>query len=200
MRKTTLASILMLAASSCISGFAQQQKSSSRSKENSGPPVPQCILKISESPEFRGLKLGLDRGTAQIPGMLTPRPDKYVINSETVKEDYLKRGWPNRFQGVSGLYVKLFDDRLVAFTIFYDDSVQWPSLDEFIVKLPNLPNAWVKWKGDRLLKYMKCDGFIIAAAIVGGSGQVVLEDSTLEERLQKRIAEVDKRERATFKP
>jgi hypothetical protein len=86
-----------------------------------------CTLGLSEAPELRGLRLGMDIAGVRkaLASVKTLAPDVQP-KDEFGASSVIFRGvkGPN-FKGVSKLALKFLDDRLVSISVTYDGSVKW---------------------------------------------------------------------------
>ncbi len=194
----------------CLSVAAKGQS------PNAAPTNSPCTLSIAQSPEIRGLRLGMaaDKLLAAFPlgphqqaieGAIkeSKKPDNYGVGRVGL-QSYGSTDTP-RFSGVSSIGVELLDERISSFTISYSGP-QWTSVDQFIGKLSEalrLPTAerWSREAGGPN-KFLKCAGFGISAfALPGSAGSIVsVRDASASQIVNDRREAAKEKERQAFKP
>ena len=168
-----------------------------------------CSLKIGQSPQVRGLRLGMTvaQVIALYPRLSIPRADEFgQIRTGTFD---LKAVDEAAFTGVRSVNLNFIDDRLVEFTVEYNNA-PWDSTDQFVAKLREslkLPGGWSsepateRYPTRRLL----CDKFQIDAGSSSYSGDsasvyVQIRELGAENVIAKRVAEKRVRQLQQFKP
>ncbi len=122
-------------------------------------------------------------------------------------------------KGVRRIQLSFLDGRMSYVQIGYDDSFKWNSVDEFaqtVSKNLGLPDGWrdsVDSYGATKNKELRCDGFLMTAAIGGDAtdsrmgAQLSLEDTAMAQTIEKRQTDQEEKKkraeeerRKTFKP
>jgi hypothetical protein len=122
-------------------------------------------------------------------------------------------------KGVRRIQLRFVDGRIAYVLLGYDDSFKWNSVDEFtqtVSKNLGLPGDWrAPLDSDRVgkEKELRCEGFLIAAAIGGDmsdsriAAQLSLEDTAVTQMVEKRQKDLEEKKkraeeerRKTFKP
>lgn len=166
------------------------------------PAQEQCKLNVAQLPTLRGLRLGMttEQVRSVFPGMQSEaKGDLGQINT-SVSRDYSGTNGPI-FKDIYGIDFTFFDNKLVDFTIQYDYSVHWDTLESFIAKVSEslrLPNLWENEGG--FSKKLKCDGFIIRANNINRAGAIRFNDTSWLLVAQKRIHDEEEKRRQTFQP
>lgn len=170
------------------------------------------MLTPSTAPEIRGLKLGMkfEEVGAIIPDSiglkLAPKADETgLIDSISLSLiDWYQRA--DQFTGVKMIFVSFLDGRVSKLGIAYDESTQWPSVEDFIGQISktlNLPSAWRNpTNADaKQARVMDCDGFRIIARISIGQPSIIgFVDTGAERTVNERRAAIEEKKRQTFKP
>jgi hypothetical protein len=110
-----------------------------------------CTIKLEQSPELRGFRLGMSVSESQrrFPGFATPNADDLGLASVEISNSPSNTGprftgegtinlvnaspWPELNQ-LKYTQLKLLDGRLVEITVYYKNDVNWKSADEFAQK------------------------------------------------------------------
>lgn len=165
-----------------------------------------CTLKLSQAPEIRGLRLGMEiKQVLSLLPQLDIKPADEFGYSHTnfsfyqMTDEELKR---LKFdgKGISSIGLDFLDGKLISLMVMYADTVRWASLDEFASKLNasfNLPGVW---QSNGFDKSLTCDGFEIRASLAGNTGSLFLFDITSERTLVKRKAEKEEKKKQAFRP
>ena len=165
-----------------------------------------CTLKLSQAPEIRGLRLGMEikQVLSFLPQLDIKPADEFGYSHTSfsfsqMTDEELKRLKFDR-KGISYIGLDFLDGKLISLLVAYDDTVRWASLDEFVSKLNasfNLPGAWQSNDSD---KGLTCDGFEIRASLAGNTGSLSLFDITSERALMARKAEKREKQKQAFRP
>lgn len=186
----------------------------SQTPVGSSSPTQKCSLTRAQSPEIRGIRLGM---TAE--QLLALFPDEY--NRRRINEaiDWSKRPKsygvgrfdlgsftqvPDpKFAGVNYITVEMLDERVTSFHISYRGP-EWNSVDQFVAKLSEtlrLPTAsWEPPAGSQ--QSLKCDGFVVDAFVSSESLQngVRVQDTSVNGVVSERRQTAKDKERQAFKP
>ena len=181
-----------------------------------------CSLTPAQAPAIRGIRLGMSTeeivslfpGSSQRPEIKTALEssegyphyglatlDFQLLTYPTVAKD--------RFAGINGVSVTLFDGRVAELRVNYaglDSRPRgpvWPNVDDFIAKLSEayaLPAArdWRQVAQD--YKVLECSGLNIEATVPIGSGSVSLRATKFFDTSRERAAEDEEKIRREFKP
>src|SRR6267142_4176644 len=122
-------------------------------------------------------------------------------------------------KGVRRIQLRFVEGRISYVLLGYDDSFKWNSVDEFthtVSKNLGLPGDWrAPLDSDRVgkEKELRCEGFLIAAAVGGDmsdsriAAQLSLEDTAITQTVEKRQKDLEEKKRReeeerrkTFKP
>jgi hypothetical protein len=122
-------------------------------------------------------------------------------------------------KGVRRIQFRFVDGHIAYVLLGYDDSFKWNSVDEFtqtVSKNLGLPGDWrAPLDSDRVdkEKELRCEGFLIAAAVGGDmsdsriAAQLSLEDTAITQMVEKRQKDLEEKKRReeeerrrTFKP
>lgn len=177
------------------------------------PAGAKCSLTLAQSPEVRGLKLGMS--VEEVLRLFPGRSDEPSIRnaiSSADKEFGVARfsvsthphAPESKFAGISGLSFEFLDSRLASLWVQYIGP-EWRSVDEFISRLAgpfNLPGPY-SWEptntGDQ--KILKCGGFEVRVSAGGPSlNSLLLRNPAAEQIVRDRRNEVKERARQAFKP
>lgn len=199
MRLAALITALLFA---CISASAQK-----------------CELTLAQSPELRGLKLGMSVGKAgaRLVGVAIAKPNNLGIQTVELPAAVLKRIDPTASADVRHGSLIFFDGRLMWIKIVYDDSLEWKSADEFAFNVSQalgLPPVWPRrrtpYDDDYLDRYayrtLECVGFKVTVSLVprprSRSREAIIDltDDTFETLAVERAKEVEERKKSAFKP
>lgn len=181
-----------------------------------------CSLTPSQAPAIRGIKLGMSG--EEILSLFPESNQKPEI--KTVLES--SEGYPNyglarlyfqpamypliakdRFAGIDGIGVTLFDGRVAELQINYAGRAShprgpsWPNVDDFIAKLSevySLPAArdWRTVAQD--YRVLECSGLSIEARTPNGTGSISLRGTKYFDTSRERAAEDKDKIRREFKP
>jgi hypothetical protein len=181
-----------------------------------------CSLTPAQAPAIRGIKLGMSTeeivslfpGSRQRPEIKTALESSEGYPNYGVARLYFQPStYPtvakDRFAGIEGISVTLFDGRVVELWATYagrDSRPRgpvWPNVDEFIAKLSEayaLPSArdWRQVAQD--YKVLECSGLNIEATVPIGSGSVSLRATKFFDTSRERAAEDEQKIRREFKP
>jgi hypothetical protein len=159
-------------------------------------PPQTCKLKVENSPELRGFRLGMS--LEQIRTRF-PKARFYEGNFGQsrleLQSNVLQEADPEKFRGVETIFLDLLDGRVVSVSATYDGAVKWQSIAQFAAAVSEalkLPPAWEADQSGR----MNCDGFQIfvntnhIALVIPGTREIVK---------RRELAEDDKK-RQGFRP
>jgi len=180
----------------------------------SPPGKAKCILTRTQSPEIRGIRLGMapDELLAVYPEDVNRlkiseaiKESKRAINFGVGRFDLQPdRENPNpRFKGVNYITIELLDERVTSFHIAYAGP-QWSTADEFVEKLSealHLPReSWEGGGGNS--QSLKCDGFVVNAYASSDTAQnwVQVHDTSAPQVVADRRQQAKEKERQAFKP
>jgi hypothetical protein len=154
-----------------------------------------CELTLQDSPQIRGLKLGMPRTEAD--GII-PGDRVRIINSSDIIS-YPQFSKARGFETVYQISAEFLENRLSLLEIVYDtEDVKWKSAKEFAAALStnfNIPSRFWKYNArNQSVAEMQCREFSIK-----------IDSSTNELSLQKmdapqKTAQGEKSEKSTFKP
>lgn len=157
-----------------------------------------CNLQLKQAPTLRGLRLGMstEQVRAVFPKLSIPSADQNGFASALggFSDE------PGANAGVSAIYLSFFDNRLVRFSVQYNNSVQWDSPARFSTKVSeslHLPDLWVS--GNNSLRTLSCDGFEVETSISSG-GTIDMRETGWEAVIQKRAKEIREKKQQAFKP
>lgn len=173
-----------------------------------------CKLTVAQSPEIRGIRLGMTAAKLQaaFPEEANQAAVEKVIKDSKQPANYgvgrvglqVPGNTPNpKFANVNYIGIDLLDDRVSSFSIGYLGP-EW-SVEQFIAKLSeafNLPPA-ENWSGAApdTNKSLKCDGFVINVfSSGGGTSSVSVGDSSALQTVNNRREAEKERVRQAFKP
>jgi hypothetical protein len=181
-----------------------------------------CSLTAAQAPAIRGIKLGMSAeeivsifpGSSQRPEIKTALESSEGYPNYGVATLYFQLStYPtvakDRFAGIDGISVTLFDGRVAELWVNYagQDSRPrgplWPNVDEFIAKLSEayaLPAArdWRQVAQDD--KVLECSGLNIEATAANGRASVSLRATKSFDTSRERAAEDEEKIRREFKP
>jgi hypothetical protein len=182
-----------------------------------------CTMPLAQSPEIRGLKLGLSG--EQIMALI-PENTQWLDIRQTLEK---AKGYPNygvanlsiqlvnygpvvkdRFAGIDWISITLFDERVTSIHIVYSGpgsyprGASWPNVDDFIAKLTQpfalpAPKDWLEKSESS--KILKCNGWEIEASTEGRSASISLRSqASYREIVRQRATADEERRRKEFKP
>jgi len=180
----------------------------------SPPGKGKCVLTRAESPEIRGIRLGMtpDQLLAVYPEDLnrlkvseaikeSKRATNYGVGRFDLRPD---RETPNpRFKGLNYITIELLDERVTSFHIGYAGP-QWSTADQFVEKLSealHLPRE--PWEGrGGVSQSLKCDGFVVNAYASSDTAQnwVQVHDTSAPQVVEDRRQLAKEKERQAFRP
>jgi hypothetical protein len=164
----------------------------------------QCTLKIDQSPEVRGLKLGMSLSGIQkiFPDYRPKDNESFGAQVGLLTASRLRRARGISYEGVRAVWITLVDGYLASFEVAYDGTYKWSSVNEFTDKLSEtlkIPKAW-EATGESA-RMVVCSDFYIKAAIPNyGESQLIFTKVGLDGILRERREESEKRKKETFKP
>lgn len=163
-----------------------------------------CSLKVEESPEIRGFRLGqtVEQLKAKFPkNMWLEDIDPREMSIVLLDRGDLRRD--ETYEGLEGVTLRLLDNKVAWFTIKYSGETKWNSQEEFanvIAQSFKLPTAG--WK-NRYQPTLTCDGFTVETnaglgGVVGPTVQIKLRG--LDEEVERRKLQKEADRRKVFKP
>jgi hypothetical protein len=174
-----------------------------------------CSLKLVQSPEIRGIRLGMtseqlltlfpeeaNRNGITEAIKQSQRVDKYGVARFDLRPD-IKTVNP-RWTGVNYITIELTDERVTSFHISYAGP-EWKSVDQLVAKLSEvfrLPDV-ASWEpGDESRKSLKCNGFVVDVYAFRGAGEnwVRVQDTSAPRLVEDRRRTAKEKERQAFKP
>lgn len=180
-----------------------------------------CSLTISQSPEIRGIRLGLnsEQVLSLFPGSSEKGETKRALaeagnapNYGVARLYFQPFMYPSpakeAFAGIESYSITLFDGRVTEIHVRYSGTSSipkgpfWRNVDDFIARLSrayNLPDA-KDWEGSSDTKTLKCADFVIEASTSSGAGMVELHNKAYVEKVRERSAAEEERVRHEFKP
>ena len=172
-----------------------------------------CKLSLSQSPELRGFRLGMEfeKALEHIPS--SPRIRDYRKSPKRELGERTIRVLPSDLnaeasRGVLYIVLEFLDDKITSITVYYDGSVKWTSPQEFFLKVAEglgIPKPELSDKSDDIytLEHYKvtCDGFAVDIDYGHGAmSSVRIYDLTASGIIDERRAKKEEKERQTFKP
>lgn len=181
-----------------------------------------CSLTPAQAPAIRGLKLGMssEEILALFPeSNQRPEIKAALANAESypsfgVAHLYFQpsmypAAWKDRFAGIDGIAVTLFDDHMSELQVSYAGQNSnprgpfWPDVDRFIAKLSEayrLPAARDWHQVGEAYKVLDCNGLNIEARTPGGTGAISLRSTKYLDKSRERAAEMEEKIRKEFRP
>lgn len=163
-----------------------------------------CTLNSAQSPELRGLRLGMTADDARVRYKILeaePEDEFHVIRLRLEPGgDHLAA------EAVRDIAVELIREKVVTIRLVYNPTEKWKDQREFtegLSKSLRLPLAWKPEKVGATITgmLMECAGFKVSATLIGGRIPVVyLSSLEAEPMLLRRQAEKERRLREFFKP
>lgn len=158
-----------------------------------------CKLTIKESPELRGLKLGmkLDDSLALLKGAEVPDPflgrqDVTFLRSELARIDR------ERFKNISRLSITYLDGQIVDLTVEYND-VRFRDTAEFAGVVSSTLNLPDSWEG-RSIETLQCVGFAVEIFAGMSMARIHIKDANAEATFRARMKERDEKKKDAFRP
>jgi hypothetical protein len=186
----------------------------SQTSGGASSPMQKCSLTRAQSPEIRGIRLGMtaeqlltvfsdDYNRRKINEAIewSKRPKSYGVGRFDLGS-YTQVPDP-KFAGVNYITVEMLDERVSSFHIGYQGP-EWNSVDQFVAKLSEalrLPSAsWEPPAGSQ--QSLKCDGFEVAAYVSTETFQntVRVQDTSVSRVVAERRQTFKDKERQAFKP
>ena len=162
-----------------------------------------CKLSMSESPEIRGLKLGLTTKEfeSKFPNAKLPDADEAGDRIFHVASSY---PYGMELGGTRGVVLEFFDDKLVEFEITYDDSVRWLKVGDFVDAISstlNLPEGWTSNRYNRDTREMHCPDFVVSASVAPfREARLKISERDILKRILERRSDLEKKRQKEFKP
>ncbi len=159
-----------------------------------------CTTKLSEAPELRGLKLGMDIVNA---GVLLPRKPYSYTNeigerSDSFFNHELREKDSSKFEGIRFATIKYLDGKIISIEFTYEDT-KWKDTDEFAEKISESLKLPHSWKGS-VFKTLECDGFAVKVIAGLSTSRLEMFDLSAESIIERRRKEKEEKEKQTFKP
>ena len=202
---------LLLSASLLLISFAAYGQTNS-------PPAQPCTLKIAQAPAVRGVKLGMmiDEVLPLFPGSSESGAVKHALSTAEAYPNFgvaqfglspVNWGNKERYAGINGYYMVMFDRRIVGLTISYDqfpDGPSWKNADDLIQRFSDAfhlpgPNAWVSEPNGSGRRKLQCDGFEIYVG-AGDRNSIGFFTQGWEGTKRERLATFEEQKRREFKP
>jgi hypothetical protein len=180
------------------------------------PPNSKCKLTLAQAPDIRGLRLGMtsdelfaafpanereefDRAqrlkSAELPPQYGYMPFQFSLSNYPTKD---------RFVGIGGIVVGLFDKKVVSLRADYSNAPQFDrpgQLIEIISKQFGLPEYkdWPGYDENSSNPSLSCDGFTFSLNGYSGSFSIQLTDPTYKKIIEDRRQDDLARKREKFK-
>jgi hypothetical protein len=174
-------------------------------------------------PVIRGLKLGMTiedlsfrlkgiriaapnrQGQQSFVLTFSPNPLKFregIVNLEN--SSIISTAAYPEFEGAAKVGLDFMDGQLYSITIYYQDSVKWRNVDEFVA-LASGPlgvpsSAWLEDAQRDNVRNLNCDKFQMRAKIEGSQAALLLFDPSAPLIMAARKAELEEKRRGSFKP
>lgn len=205
MCRSLIAALLFLLPMVAVAQTAGQQANDSK-----------CTAAMARSLTIRGIHLGMskDELLALFPGASENPEVKAALAQAQAPPNFGTASfslWPgsfatkDRFEGVSGIYITLFDDRVVSYTIQYTGwptGPTWVKVDDWVAKLSETlglpgPRDWDQpSQTERLLA---CEGLEVRANTINGASLFVLSKEHIKIQAE-RVKAYQEKKRREFKP
>lgn len=174
---------------------------------------PKCSLTREQSPEIRGVRLGMS--TDQLQNVFPDEKNRQrIIDAVTASKQSDQFGagkldiWPDkqvdnaRLAGVNYISIGLLDGRVTSFHVAYTGP-EWKNVDQFITRLTEglrLPAS--AWEIGDVSGQMKCDGFRVDAYANRGSTESIVrvQDVSTYQIVEDRREAAKEKVRQAFKP
>ena len=193
----------------CLAATAKDQGPSSSTANQP------CKLTVAQSPEIRGIRLGMtaaklqaafpeenNQAAIEIALKESKQPTKYGAGRAALQPS---QSTPNpKFSNVGYIDIDLLDERVSAFSVGYYGP-EWKSTEQFIAKLLeafHLPAA-ENWSGAAAdpNRSLRCEGFVINAFSSGGGNSLVtVGDVSASKIVNDRREAAKEKVRQAFKP
>jgi hypothetical protein len=208
-----------------LTAISQSPQTSSQSQTSARPQNHStCSLTPGQAPAVRGIKLGMSvEQVLSIFPESSERPDvkQALGNSESyptygIAHLYFQMVmYPSlardRFAGIDGIAITLFDGRVVELQIIYagrNSSPRgpfWPNVEDFVSKLSEayaLPDARDWHQFGPGTKVLQCNGINLEANLMGGGAgfSFALRTTKYLDTSKERGEEVEEKIRREFKP
>ena len=195
---TLIACVTLLAAGQTPSGSVPDSK---------------CTLTPEQSPEIRGVRLGMT--TEQLQNMfpeegnletlnnaiaMAKQAQAYGASSADLRPD--RKTANPRFAGLDHITVRLLDDRVITFHVMYSPT-EWNSVGQFLARLSEafrLPRA--SWELGDESGFLKCNGFRVEAWASKNSthSTVSVRNTSVDNVVEDRKEAAREKVRQAFKP
>jgi hypothetical protein len=201
---TAIAFVVVLLTVPAISQQATQQQSNSK-----------CTAKFAQAFSIRGVHLGMsaDELFTLFPDTANNESNRRTIEDAKIPPKFgqayfhVKPGGnvtKEKLAGISSIFVELFDNRIVSYSVSYEgppNGPKWDNVDDWIAKLSEtlkLPDTseWVPRDGAKVLN---CEGIRIQATTNRNGSIWVIKDDWLPE-LRGREKAYEEQKRREFKP
>jgi hypothetical protein len=177
------------------------------------PAKSQCSLTLEQSPEIRGVRLGMsaEKLMAAFPADAHRMAIENALKEAKKADNYgfaranLFAGNSEanpRLSGVGVITVEFLDERITTLHVSYSGP-EWKNTDQFIAKLSEafrLPTVdhW-RYEPGANMKSLTCDGFLIQV-YTGRTSDVMVKASSALQVVNDRREAVKEKERQAFKP
>lgn len=166
----------------------------------------QCMLKPEQLPAVRGLRLGMTAAELKTlyPRLVVGKADEFGQARVELWRNDLAQMDEAAFKGVFNLRLSTVDDRVVEFTLTYEN-LPWKDLNQFVTKTSETLGLPGGWKGDQNNMTLDCDRLRLNAArssySVGSmSPSLNVKELGAEEVVAGRVAKKKEQQIESFKP
>lgn len=157
-----------------------------------------CNLTVENAPALFNLKLGMTQADVR---QVFGKKIKISVKKNGTRsffQNFIKKPAPPILPGVRALYLRFFENRIYQIEMFFEETNQPQTLQEFTDNLSaklNLPSLFENAKGKNVLK---CAGFTVITEKVLNPKVELTDDAGLTafEAEQKRIAEEAEKKKA----
>ncbi len=158
-----------------------------------------CALKPSQSPEIRGLRLGMTPAqvTARFPQLRLGTANDFGQSKAFLDSNYLAQIVETAFQGVDSISLNFIDNRLVELGVGYA-TLPWRDLNQFVEKFSELVKLPKGWKEGENPLTLDCAGLQVHARSStwskgGMSPYITFKELGAEDVLAERTAKKNER-------
>ena len=163
-----------------------------------------CTVKMEQSPELRGFRLGMSIADIQkrFPGFPSVSANQFGLATVEVSSMYVRNVLDKpvgeniislvsastfpELKELKHVELKLLDGRLIEITVYYPNDIRWKSTDEFVQKTGEalkLDGSWQKiGKDDEYseVRLLQCGGGFDGFTVSAGFRKPTLENPNLE--------------------
>lgn len=145
-----------------------------------------CTLKLEQAPELRGLRLGMSNDEVKklysnFPVFRTSELNPVKFGKDIIRFDGSELNQHSELKDIQSMVVTFVDSKAAKITIFYLNTLNWKTADEFAKKIGQalkLDGTWKKVGEDNssAMRVTNCNGFAVWAGFMsdykstGGSG------------------------------